>query len=311
MYRSILVPLDGSTFAEHALPIACALAQRADAMLRLVHVHTLSSSLRYSGDEPVVEENLVAQSRKQARLYLAQVRERLAAFAGPELKITIENLEFAITQTVNEPLGGFLAAYAATTDADLIIMTTHGRSGLVRFWLGSVADTLVRLSHLPILLLQPTAAEPDFSQPPQFKNMLIPLDGSALAEQILEPALALGELLGTDYTLLRAVEPLFPVYNLLLKTQELDESGLQEAWGYLHQVGQQLAVAERRLHTRVFLATQPADAILQSTQRHANDLIALATHGKSGLTRLMVGSVADKLLRGATIPMLVYRPQQG
>ncbi len=258
----------------------------------------------------MVEENLVAQRRAQARLYLAQVRDRLAALAGPELKIIAENLELAISQTVNEPLGGFLAAHAATTDADLIVMTTHGRSGLARFWLGSVADTLVRLSHLPILLLQPTASEPDFTQPPLFKNIPIPLDGSALAEQILEPAVALGELLGTEYTLLRAVEPLFPVYNLILQTQELDESALQEAWGYLHQVAQQLAIEERRMHTPGFLATQPADAILESAQRHGNDLIALATHGKRGLTRLMVGSVADKLLRGATIPILVYRAQQ-
>ncbi|MCX6043727.1 MAG: universal stress protein [Chloroflexi bacterium] len=308
MYNSIVVPLDGSSFSEHALPSACALATRTGATLWLLHVHALSASPIYVEGLPVIDEKLISQSRAHAFAYLQQVQTRLLA-AQPQLNIAIKAIDRAIESIVQEPLGAFLATYIAATNPDLVVMTTHGRGGLARAWLGSVADTLVRLSHVPILLVQPTEAAVDFGQAPPVKHILIALDGSTFAEQILEPTLTLGRLLGAECTLLQVVEPLFPVYNAVAHTQELDAAGVQIAQRYLADIVQRFHREGLSVTTHVALAEQPAAAILAYAQRHAVDLVALATHGRSGLPRLWLGSVGDKVLRGATMPVLIYRPQ--
>jgi nucleotide-binding universal stress UspA family protein len=193
-------------------------------------------------------------------------------------------------------------------------MTTHGRGGLERAWLGSVADALVRCCSVPILLLRPGESTPDIAQVPQFKRILIPLDGSALAEQILAPALELGGLAHAEYTLLRAVEPFVLVgYAPVAQASRLDlkltQEGLAEAQRYLDRVAERLRAAGRPPRTRALLAEQSAAAILDEARRQDADLIAMATHGRSGLARLLLGSVADKVLRGATLPVLMVRPR--
>ncbi len=300
MYRSILVPLDGSAFSEHALPMARLLAQRSGATLRLVHVQTRS----------LADKDFTALSDGHELTYLDQLKERLTANGDAPLAITTEVLERSLFQMVQESLGKFLASHIATTVPDLVVMTTHGRGGLARAWLGSVADALVRQSNAPILLLRPSEGSPNFTQSPSLQQMLIPLDGSPLAEQILAPALALGDALEADFTLLRIVEPLFPIYNYLARTKELDEAEILAARRYLEEVTKRLADGKRQVHTRVVLAPTLAQAILEDVQRHPSDLIALATHGFSGLQRMMIGSVADKVLRGSDVPVLVYRPQE-
>lgn len=301
IYRSILVPLDGSAFAEQALPIACTIAHRANALLRLVHVHTLSANPIYREGQSVINQQLASLSHEHEQLYLKQLRERLLA-AQPELAITVEALDRPLESIVNESLGHFLAAHVATSDVDLVVMTTHGRGGLARFWLGSVADTFVRLSRLPTLLWRPHADGPDFARLPAFKHILIPLDGSQLAEQILAPTLALGALMQAEYTLLRVIEPV-AVPSCIHEVEATAST-------YLRQVAKRLAAEGKQVATRITVAAQPATAILAAAERHQSDLIAVATHGRSGLRRLLIGSVADKILRGATIPVLTYCPQE-
>jgi nucleotide-binding universal stress UspA family protein len=147
-----------------------------------------------------------------------------------------------------------------------------------------------------------------------FRHILIPLDGSGLAEQILEPALALGDLTQTAYTLLGVVEPLVvPGYAPLAQAAPLDVQVTQmvqaEAQRYLDDLAQRLRAGGRQVHTRTLFAGQPAVAILDAARANGADLIALATHGRSGLARLLIGSVADKVRRGADMPVLLYRPQ--
>jgi nucleotide-binding universal stress UspA family protein len=207
-----------------------------------------------------------------------------------------------------------LAADAAATDTDLIVMTTHGRGGLARFWLGSVADSLVHVSSVPVLSLRPGEPVPPIKHPPVFRHILIPLDGSALAEQILEPALALGALTQATYTLLHVVELfVLPSYAPLAQAVQLDAHMTQalqtEMQRYLDDVAQRLRASGHQVHTRTLLGAQPAVALLDAAQEQGADLIALATHGRSGLPRLLIGSVADKVRRGADMPVLLYRPQ--
>jgi nucleotide-binding universal stress UspA family protein len=164
------------------------------------------------------------------------------------------------------------------------------------------------------LSLRPNEPVPPNDLPPVFQHILIPLDGSALAEQILKPALALGDLTQAAYTLLHVVEPfVVPGYAPLARTAQLDvqvtQTALAEAQRYLDDLAQRLRDDGRQVHTRALLATQPAVAILDAARAHGADLIALATHGRSGLARLLIGSVADKVRRAADMPVLLYRPQ--
>jgi nucleotide-binding universal stress UspA family protein len=200
-------------------------------------------------------------------------------------------------------------------------MATRGRGPLGRFWLGSVADRLVRQASIPIVLVQPKDVAPDLVIEPMIRRVLIPLDGSELAEQILEPALALGQAIPAEYTLLRVVKQMTPASydpankrvsglreSHMKQLQELDRQHWTEAQEYLERAAERLRARSLTVQTRVVAHEQPAAAILDDAQQHPVDLIALATHGRGGLKRLLLGSVADKVLRGATIPVLVYRP---
>jgi nucleotide-binding universal stress UspA family protein len=313
MYRSILVPLDGSPLSEYALPVACDIARRSGAALRLVHVHMRATSNPiYVEGQPVIDERLQSLDTDHEQAYLERIRDRIIAEQDLSVSIAIRDpvSEVGRDSTIAEAL----AADAAAADTDLVVMTTHGRGGLARFWLGSVADALVHMSSVPVLSLRPAEPVPPIDPPPVFQHILIPLDGSALAEQILEPALALGDLTRATYTLLHIVEPLvLPDYALLAPTVQLDpqltQAALAKGQRYLDGLAQHLRTGGRQIHTRALLAAQPAAEILDAAQAQGADLIALATHGRSGLARLLLGSVADKVRRGADMPMLLYRPQ--
>jgi nucleotide-binding universal stress UspA family protein len=313
MYRSILVPLDGSPLSEYALSAACDIARCSGAVLRLVHVHMRATpDPIYVEGLPVIDERMQSLSTEHERAYLEHVRDRISA--EQDLRVTIAIRDPANEGTRDATIADELAAYAVATDTDLIVMTTHGRGGLARFWLGSVADALVHISRIPVLSLRPSESAPPIDRPPVFRHILIPLDGSGLAQQILESALALGDLTQAAYTLLRVVEPLVvPGYAPIAQPAQLDvqvtQTAQAEAQRYLDDLAQPLRAGGRQVHTRTLLAAQPAVAILDAAHAHGADLIAIATHGRSGLARLLIGSVADKVRRGADMPVLLYRPQ--
>jgi nucleotide-binding universal stress UspA family protein len=184
---------------------------------------------------------------------------------------------------------------------------------------GSVADRLVRKSGVPILFVRRQAESPDLSEEPLVRHVLIPLDGSALAESILEPVLALGNAVQTEYTLLRIVMPAELSYGpaggkitgfqeSLKHLRELDEQESKRAYDYLEPLAERLRARSFVVRTRVARHERPAAAILDDATVHAADLIALATHGRGGLKRLVLGSVVDKVLRGADVAVLLYRP---
>jgi nucleotide-binding universal stress UspA family protein len=184
-------------------------------------------------------------------------------------------------------------------------MTTHSHGGLARFWLGSVADALVHVSPVPVLSLRPGEAVPHTNHPPVFQNILIPLDGSALAEDILKPALALGDRTRAAYTLLQWPNPyVLTGYAPLVQSAELDgqmtQAALAQGQRYLDGLGQRLRTHGRSIHVRVVLAAQSAVAILDAARAYSVDLITLATHGRTELAHLLIGSVAD-IVRAARI----------
>lgn len=305
MYDSILVPLDGSLLGEQALPLACSIAQRSGAVLHLVHVHTPDDTIYVQG-LPVIDAQLHLLGRDHERAYLQQIRARLTTNAA--LNIIDANPD------CEENVAATLLQYIEAHNNDLVVMTTHGRSGFARLWLGSVADMLLRSTTRPLLLLR-THENEAATQLSAESHILIPLDGSALAEQVVEPALALGSPIGAAYLLLQIVRPTMvrgPVPYA--EPVDFDPDGTQrrqaEARRYLDAVARRLQASGATVETVVSIAEHPAHAILEIAQRHAITLIALATHGESGLRRAFLGSIADKVVRGATIPVLVYRPSR-
>jgi nucleotide-binding universal stress UspA family protein len=303
MYRSILVPLDGSTFGEHALPVALSLARRSGASLHVVLVHT---ALVYVESGLIYDDRVDRHLREHEQDYLESVVKRLKA-ASP-VPVTWALRDGLVADAICEQV--------TASSADLIVMSTHGRGPLSRFWLGSVADNLVRRAPVPVLLMRPRETAPDPTREPVFRHVFIPLDGSPLAEQVLEPAVALGQLLGADFTLLRIVKPvLFAGHDpTLLGDPALGEPATErlqaEARAYLEGVAERLRAQSLHVQTRVIVNTQPAVAILEQSLEPPDGIIALASHGRSGLTRALLGSVADKVVRGATMPVFVCRPRR-
>jgi nucleotide-binding universal stress UspA family protein len=310
MYQSILVPLDGSTFGEHALPLAASIARRTEARLTVAHVHEPAATL-YGEGAIVLSGDLDAHARQEKRAYLDRVLERMGKNAPKP--VTALLLEGGVVEAIREQV--------TREQIDLVVMTTHGRGPLGRFWLGSVADKLLRQLSTPLLLVHPGQAAPDLAAEPTFKHILIPLDRSELAERIVTPATTLGELTGCDYTLLRVVKPVQPTLpytegfsiaqmagEMLDQIEKIQGELRKEAQDYLNGVAGRLRSRSLRVQTRLAVEEHPASAILHEAATCGADLIAIATHGRGGLSRLFLGSVADKVLRGSTLPVLVYHP---
>jgi nucleotide-binding universal stress UspA family protein len=309
MITSIMVPLDGSALSEQALPLASRIASSAHATVHLVQVHAPSYTIETAdlrpGAVPTIDTTLDHEIRAGERSYLAAFQRRLSDEHGIK----------ATTALLDGPIVEALRRHAAAISADLVVMTTHGRGAVSRFWLGSVADGLVRQSHAPVLLERPHAPPAHRPAPSQMQHILIPLDGSALAESIIEPAVTLGAPLGACYTLLHVLDPLLlvgaaPLLYTAVPDVERERERELSAARYLDGVAARLRERGLNVTTRVVLSPSPAPAILEQAHEAGVDLIALATHGRSGLARVMLGSAADKVVRGAEMPVLVYRPAE-
>jgi nucleotide-binding universal stress UspA family protein len=302
MYRTLMTPLDGSVFSEYAIPLALTIARRADATLHLVHVGTAPvppetfRRMQADGDD--------ISLHAQGRLYLDQLADSLAA-----------RWQIPIVATVLDgPVVPTLDAYAREVCADLVVMTTHGRSALMRMALGSVADALVRALPVPVLLTRPRAEALDLLESVHedaCERILLPLDGSALAEEAIEPALALGMLFDAEYLLLQAIDPPLLDYALTPYAPVADQRTL-DAWreaasAYLDRVAERLRARKLRVRTQVALGN-PAAAIAETVRDQPCELIVLATHGRGGLARVVLGSTTDTVLHALHTPLLVVRP---
>jgi nucleotide-binding universal stress UspA family protein len=306
MYRSIMVPLDESVFSEHALPLALSIARRSGAAVHLVQVHIIPGPLYDVTGLPSLDGRMDAEARERERSYLSGLARHLAATWN--LTVTTALLDEA------KPIADILHQHALASGVELIVMTTHGRGGVSRALLGSVADALVRQASMPVLLVRPHTEALDLldlTREQGIKQMLIPLDGSALAEDILEPALDMGRLMHAECSLLRVVTPIAAddaIDALLIDPDEQLLAHRQaEARAYLDQVAERIRDAGLSVQTHV-LVGPATETILAYSRQHQVDLIAMATHGRSGLARMFVGSVAEHVVRHAAVPVLLHRP---
>jgi len=308
MFASVLVPLDGSIFAEHALPLAASIARHAGAALRLVRVVPPLADYFFWAPLPSdpLEHQLREIHRQEARDYLDDVVHRLHDVgAGPIVCDVLEE---------EEGISESICADVVKTGSDLVVLTSHGRGAIRRFWLGSIADKLVRTLSVPVLLARPKepAAPLDLRREATLKHILLALDGTAEAERILAPALAIGKAMNADYTLVRAIRP--GGYSISLPNtiaQKIDERQGRIAADYLETAAGRLRAEGAVVRSHVSFADQPATAILEEAASASADLIALETHGRGGLSRFVLGSVTDKVVRGSLLPVLLCRLREG
>ncbi len=293
MYKQILVPLDGSTFAEAALPLAVALSQKTGAAIHLVSVLEPIPAFDYDEWE--------AAAREGSEAYLGKVAERIRAEVRGEVSTGLRSGHVVET----------LLTEAGALHSDLIVMATHGRGALSRAWLGSVADAIMRQAKTPVLFVRPSEA-PEVAAA-ALDTILIPLDGSDHSERALEHATELGELFGSAYHLARVVAyPLDIASPYLPYTVQMNQNILVEAKAsaaeYLEERADRMRRRGLRVTTSVAVDSQAGHGILSEAEAVGCDLIAMATHGRSGMGRLVLGSAADKVLRGTHVPLLLYRP---
>lgn len=286
MLRTILVPLDGSELADRALPFAASLARAAEA--RLVLVRALEFFELLGGQ-------LTREQEKLRRRVEADVVGQLVELHRGGVRAEAEVLD----------CGAVMAIRHATVrwDADLIVGSTHGRGGLGRLLYGSVADELVRTSEKPVLLVTPScgAGWPD----DRVRRVLVPLDGSSLAETALQMAAELAGALGAPLLLVRIVEPAY--YTYYQESAATHERFLAEPRGYLEEIADRLRRDGLAVDESV-AAKLPPWTVADVAHEHAADLVVMATHGRSGLSRLALGSTAAATIRQTTVPVVLVRP---
>jgi len=286
MFTSILVPLDGSPLAERALPHALALARAAKGKLIL---------FRASPSRALVD-GLAPKRAAMAELERSAIQLRASG-------VEVESYVSRVYQ-VEIPYG--ICEAAEEKGADLIVMSTHGYGGLGRWTYGSVADEVLRQASVPVVLVSATC---EHRWPADHADrIVVPLDGSGFAEAALGPARALGEALQAELLLVRAVQPLDSSYAD--GTPYLEgrvETELSEARDYLESIANTLRAAGQAVLVHVEIGS-PASTITNLARERGADLIAMATHGRSGLARLALGSVATGTLHLASVPLLLARP---
>ena len=296
MIRTILVPLDGSEFAERALPIAADLGRRHGASLRLVTVHDRKHAYVSTPELMTALDEVDADAQDQAAAYLRRKADEVQAGS------------VAVTYALRTGDPASVLLDQMEQDVDLVVMTTHGRGGISRLWLGSVADRLVRQGDCPVLLLRPDAVPRSVAE--LLEDVLVPLDGTVRAESVLDEVQALMTEPGGTLHLLNVVTQPFlfdppPRPSYAAGRAATVEQQRLRGYRYLRGLAQPLRLAGKAVATQVTVSTDPAEEILAYARHHDIRLVGIATRGRGGFARWAVGSVADKVIRAGSVVVLV------
>lgn len=305
---TILVPLDGSSFSEQALPIALGLARTLDASVELATVAVGRAPAMPIGDAWASPEALTAAT-EAASDYLTGVGHKVSEVTNVPL-----NGELLLPSPTGESVGHVLADHIEKSAPTLAVMSTHGRGPLSRAWMGSVANWVVHHATVPLLLVRPEGnGEVALEDTHRFRHILVPLDGSEQAESSLAWARRLG-VSGAQCTLVRVAPRSYPAWSPYVRTPDPEirdyaELGHDEARAYLQDVEQRVRDEGLAVESVVEDADSAAHGILHQAEERFADLIAITTHGRSAIPRLILGSVADKVMRASHVPVLVVRHQ--
>lgn len=302
MLRTILVPLDGSALAERALPVALDIARRAGGSVHLVRAHVPLAIVGATAEGVFTQDMLAADDT---------MRERAVSYLDTHALNLARDWGVAVTAHIVDgtPATG-ITEVAEEVSATLIVMTTHGAGGFAPGWLGSVCDAVIRHSHRAVLALPEN--DEHAGQPFVPRSIAMALDGSARADGIIAPTRDLAALFGASVDVVRMVAPFIPSdVTSILTSERPDPYGIDAeaaaAKEAIDVVVQGLNDSGVKAHATVRIEMSPVKSILAHVHETDPDVLALATQGR-GVSRLIVGSVADKLIRGAKRPVLVLRP---
>lgn len=295
MYEKVLVPLDGSELAEVALPYAEELAGRLGSSVNLIYV----------------SESADDQYRRMHEFYLEKIAEVTKQGAARYLKASERGKVMVDSTVLTGNPAEEIVRYADKENVGLIVMATHGRSGIGRWALGSIADKVVRSASQPVALIRAKGARPDVREKGILNRALIPLDGSKESESAI-PCIA--ELV----VQLKAEAVLFQVltlgyhtmtaqgYEYVIYPAQQMESDRIHAKAYLDKVGASLKKRGVTVRSEVKFGSA-ADEIVRFAEEIKADMVAMATHGRSGLGRWVLGSVAERVVRAGNTPVLLVR----
>lgn len=301
--KTILVPLDGSQFAECALPMALSIARRIDGQVGLVSV-SRNRRKRKKTSHTTISPNDVNLIDEVVSRYLDGVASRIAESSDVPVFTTVLS---------GRPAAA-LVKHAKVHNPDIIVMSTHGRGPFSHYWLGSVADSVVRRIPTPVLLIRPeTDCKANIDDRRQCRHIVVPLDGSKLAEQSIEWAKTLGDL-ETRYSLVQvtpcsvtawAQQPNVDADH----TPELAVVAHNNAAEYLDRIKDTLDKSGLSVETVIEDTKPPAVGILDTTERLSADMVVISTHGRGGIRRLVLGGVVDKVIRASNVPVLAVKTQ--
>ncbi|MDA0769599.1 MAG: universal stress protein [Chloroflexi bacterium] len=330
MFNKILVPLDGSEMTEGILPFVSHLAQQLGSQITLltvinperVQVPPVEEGRHHSAEDyrlgmtptdpklggatktatrigPYVSQ-LLEQGERMAADRLGSLAEGLKDDKTPDLKVTTKIL---LGNSAEE-----IVRFANNEGFGLIAMATHGRTTLGRGILGSVSDTVLRMSRVPVMALRPDEAEKYWSKSIKVENVIVPLDGTKLSESVLPYAEVIGRRLGATLLLTRVVDIgafSMPMdgYRYISPIPLGDELG-EESNEYLETLAQGLRSDGLKVEWKTTWGTA-ARAINNLAHETPNNLVLMATHGRSGMGRWLMGSVTDKVVRSSGDPVLI------
>ncbi len=322
MFKHILVPLDGSTRAEAALPIAARIAHAAGSSVVLLQVVSMPMSYGYGGgygygyggglySSALISEEVSETEKTEATGYLTRLAH--------------SDLLAGIATTTDVDFGRPAPQILALVDqqaVDLLVLCSHGRTGFLRWALGSVAQRVIHHSRVPVLVLHEEgstfpALHTDAARP---FCVTVALDGSLLAETALLPAAHLAAALAQPTQgvvhLLSVVEPSTFADNSNILSQH-DTEAVERVQAYLQNVRERLLTETSDLHLQVTWSVTPAQDVAETivtgaegTGENRSDVIAIATHGYGGIERWVMGSVTERVIGASTVPVLVVRPPQ-
>ena len=283
MIRTVLVPLDGSKAAEAVIPYVELIASSTGAAVRLL---------------TVVHEDTGETKAGEALAYLD---DRAAALRPLSASTSVKSGDGAQV----------ILAEADAGDADLIAMSTHGRSGLMRWVLGSVATKVLHATSRPLLLVR--ARDRADGPPALVDRILVPLDGSQLSLSVVPYVEELAAALGASIVLYNAVLPLdiYPGTELTpARVGGVIDDLLTQGQSFLAEVAREIDGRGKVKARSVVTIGFPVDEVVRVAAEVNAGLIALATHGRSGVNRWVMGSVADGVVRRSSLPCLLVRPQE-
>jgi nucleotide-binding universal stress UspA family protein len=301
MYKTIMVPTDGSGFDREAIRLALRIAERSKAVVRLVRVQPTGEifARESSPDATKASVTMLQQERERILVELGKLAAECRKISEAKIGIALED----------GSVSAALESYAVRNHVDLIVISSHGRGGITRLSLGSVTDSLIRHTPIPVLVIKPHASYLSPGEDEIFRRIIVPLDGSSLAEQILPEIVTLAKLDNARLTLLTVLIPQTSSHSAIADQRTpLWDKDIVGAQAYLYRIAAQLREQGCLTTTHIEIGENIAQVIGDYARDVRADLVAIATHGRGGISRVLHGSVADAVTRTGMTSMLVFRP---